>query len=399
MDVKVSKNKVSNKKGRIWVALTAIFLIVCAWLYVQPSAMSKVNSEQLWFGQVKQGTLPLEVTGFGVLESKVQRFLTASFSAVVEEVLLKPGAIVTPESIILRMSNPDIGQAVVQAELALNAQKGKLKQLVLTQEREMLEANNEQAELMLDLKVVEARVVAETKLAKQGIVTQLTLLETQAKVNKLSGRLENNKKRLEKSLETIGFQKTKANIYAPASGEITRTMVKAGDVISPGMPMIEILNLSRVQVQAEVPETYLNSVKKGQTVTIKFPALDKETKARISLIGQQVNPANRTFKVEIDIPNSGNLKPNLLATVMIKDFEKKNAVVLPSNLIQQEVSGKSYVFIKNEGEKGAIATKIYVTISETYEGETYVSEGLKGNETFIIKGSRDLKDGELIEIK
>jgi RND family efflux transporter MFP subunit len=210
---------------------------------------------------------------------------------------------------------------------------------------------------------------------------------------------ENNKKRLEKSLETIGFQKTKANIYAPASGEITRTMVKAGDVISPGMPMIEILNLSRVQVQAEVPETYLNSVKKGQTVTIKFPALDKETKARISLIGQQVNPANRTFKVEIDIPNSGNLKPNLLATVMIKDFEKKNAVVLPSNLIQQEVSGKSYVFIKNEGEKGAIATKIYVTISETYEGETYVSEGLKGNETFIIKGSRDLKDGELIEIK
>jgi RND family efflux transporter MFP subunit len=176
-------------------------------------------------------------------------------------------------------------------------------------------------------------------------------------------------------------------------------MVKAGDVISPGMPMIEILNLSRVQVQAEVPETYLNSVKKGQMVTINFPALDKETKARISLIGQQVNPANRTFKVEIDIPNSGNLKPNLLATVMIKDFEAKNAVVLPSNLIQQEVSGKSYVFIKGENEKGAIATKVYVTISETYEGETLVSEGLKGDETFIIKGSRDLKNGELIEVK
>ncbi|MFT6148232.1 MAG: RND family efflux transporter MFP subunit [Saprospiraceae bacterium] len=244
------------------------------------------------------------------------------------------------------------------------------------------------AELQISLDFAKIAYDRQKRLWDQNIGSEMQFLQA-----------KNNKNRLEKSLETISFQLTKANIYSPASGEITRTMVKAGDVISPGMPMIEILNLSRVQVQAEVPETYLNSVKKGQMVTINFPALDKETKARISLIGQQVNPANRTFKVEIDIPNSGNLKPNLLATVMIKDFEAKNAVVLPSNLIQQEVSGKSYVFIKGENEKGAIATKVYVTISETYEGETLVSEGLKGDETFIIKGSRDLKNGELIEVK
>lgn len=244
------------------------------------------------------------------------------------------------------------------------------------------------AELQISLDFAKIAYDRQKRLWDQNIGSEMQFLQA-----------KNNKDRLEKSLETIRFQLTKANIYSPASGEITRTMVKAGDVISPGMPMIEILNLSRVQVQAEVPETYLNSVKKGQMVTISFPALDKKTKARISLIGQQVNPANRTFKVEIDIPNSGNLKPNLLATVMIKDFEAKNAVVLPSNLIQQEVSGKSYVFIKGENEKGAIAEKVYVTISETYEGETLVSEGLKGDETFIIKGSRDLKNGELIEVK
>jgi membrane fusion protein, multidrug efflux system len=163
--------------------------------------------------------------------------------------------------------------------------------------------------------------------------------------------------------------------------------------------LIEVLNLSRVQVQAEVPETYLKSVKKGQTVKVKFPALEQETSAKITLIGQQVNPANRTFKVEIDMANSGNLKPNLLATVSLKDFEQKNAVVLPSELIQQEVSGKSYVFVQDEGEKGTIAKKVYVTIGETYEGETYISEGLTGDEIFIIKGARDLKDGELIEVK
>ncbi|NJN77240.1 MAG: efflux RND transporter periplasmic adaptor subunit [Saprospiraceae bacterium] len=210
---------------------------------------------------------------------------------------------------------------------------------------------------------------------------------------------KNQKERLEKSLETIRFQLTKSKIYAPASGEVVMTYVKQGDVISPGMPLVEILNLSRVQVHAEVPETYLTSVKKGQSVVVKFPALEKETRANISLIGQQINPANRTFKVEIDMANSGNLKPNLLAVVLLKDFEKKNVVVLPSELIQQEVSGNSYVFIQNEDKKGLTAKKVYVTIAESYQGETYISEGLTGDETFIIKGARDLKDGELIEVK
>lgn len=210
---------------------------------------------------------------------------------------------------------------------------------------------------------------------------------------------KNQKERLEKSLETVRFQKTKSNIYAPASGEVVMTYVKQGDVISPGMPLVEILNLSRVQVQADVPETYLGSVKKGQSVKVRFPALEKETTARVSLLGQRINPANRTFKVEIDMANSGNLKPNLLATVLIQNFGQKNAVVLPVELIQQEVSGKSYVFVKDSDDKGDIAKKIYVTLGDTYDGETHITEGLTGDEVFIIKGARDLKNGELIEIK
>lgn len=248
--------------------------------------------------------------------------------------------------------------------------------------------NNQIAEIETALELAKTTYERQKRLWEQNIGSEMQYLQA-----------KNQKERLEKSIESVRFQLTKSKIYATASGEVTRTMVKSGDVIAPGMPLIEVLNLSRVQVQAEVPETYLNSVKKGQMVKIKFPALEKETSAKISLIGQQVNPANRTFKVEIDLPNSGNLKPNLLATVSLKDFEVKNAVVIPSELIQQEVSGKSYVFIQNEGEKGAVAKKVYVTIGEAYEGETYISEGLTGDEIFIIKGARDLKDGELIEVK
>ncbi|MGB1120820.1 MAG: efflux RND transporter periplasmic adaptor subunit [Saprospiraceae bacterium] len=264
-----------------------------------------------------------------------------------------------------------------------NVRKG---QLIGTVDMESV--NKQIAELQTSLDLANTTFERQKRLWEQNIGSEMQYLQA-----------KNQKERLEKSLETIRFQLTKSKIYAPASGEVVMTYVKQGDVISPGMPLVEILNLSRVQVHAEVPETYLSSVKKGQPVTVKFPALDKETKARISLIGQQINPANRTFKVEVDMVNSGNLKPNLLAIVLLKDFEQKNAVVLPSELIQQEVSGKSYVFVEDKDEKGTVAKKVYVTISETYQGETYISEGLTGDETFIIKGARDLKDGELIEVK
>jgi RND family efflux transporter MFP subunit len=244
------------------------------------------------------------------------------------------------------------------------------------------------AELQTALELAQMTYERQKRLWDQNIGSEMQYLQ-----------VKNQKERLEKSIETVRFQLTKSKIYATATGEITRTMVKSGDVISPGMPLFEVLNLSRVQVHAEVPENYLGSVKKGQTVKVTFPALEKETTAKITLIGQKVNPANRTFKVEIDMPNSGNLKPNLLATISLKDFEKKDVVVLPSELVQQEVSGKSYVFVQDEGAKGLIAKKIYVTIEEAYQGGMYISEGLTGEEIFILKGSRDLKDGELIEVK
>jgi multidrug efflux pump subunit AcrA (membrane-fusion protein) len=165
------------------------------------------------------------------------------------------------------------------------------------------------------------------------------------------------------------------------------------------MPLAEILNLNRVQVEAEVPEIYLKNIKKGDAVNVKFPALDRETRATVSLIGQKINPANRTFKVEIDIPNSGDLKPNLLAVVQVRDKEQQSAVVLPSEIIQQDMSGQSFVFVKSEDENGAVAKKVFVQLGETYDGETAVIQGLTGNEQLIIKGARELKNNELIEIK
>lgn len=210
---------------------------------------------------------------------------------------------------------------------------------------------------------------------------------------------KNNKERLDKSLETAKFQLTKANVYAPISGVVDMVFLKTGEMASPGGPIVQLLSIGQVKVVANVPEKYLTAVKRGQMVDIKFPSLDREMRARVSLIGSSINPANRTFKVEVNVPNrDGLLKPNLLASMLVSDYKKEDAIVIPLELVQQEVSGRSYVYVKGVGGEGDHAKKVYVETGESYNGEIIITSGLKGKEELIVDGARGLANNELIKI-
>ncbi|MCB0571386.1 MAG: efflux RND transporter periplasmic adaptor subunit [Phaeodactylibacter sp.] len=210
---------------------------------------------------------------------------------------------------------------------------------------------------------------------------------------------KNGKERLEKSLETLRFQQSKSKVYAPVAGVVEQVVLQAGELASPGMPIIQILNPNKLKVVANVPENYLRAVKMGEKARVSFPALGQEQDARISLIGRTIDPANRTFNVEASVSNPNNLlKPNLLAVMLIMDFEQENVVSIPLDVVQQEVSGKDYVFVKESGERGPIARKVYVKTGRNYDGQIVIEEGLKGGEELILEGARGLAENDPIEI-
>jgi len=211
---------------------------------------------------------------------------------------------------------------------------------------------------------------------------------------------KNNKERLEKSMETVQYQLTKGNVYAPKSGVIEMVMAKTGEMAAPGAPIVQILNTSQVKIVANVPEKFLRNVKQGEMMSIEIPALDMKTKGRVTMLGRTINPSNRTFKVEVNLSNSkGLLKPNLLANMLLNDFSAKDVITVPLELVQQEVSGKDYVFVKKEGTEGSIAGKIYVTTGESYDGNIIIEEGLKGGEDLIATGARGLANNALIKVQ
>jgi RND family efflux transporter MFP subunit len=245
------------------------------------------------------------------------------------------------------------------------------------------------AEVEKSLELAQTVYERQKRLWEQNIGSEMQFLEAQ-----------NGKERLEKSLETLRFQLSKSKVYSPVSGVVERLALQAGEMASPGMPIIQVLNPNKLKVVANVPENYLRAVKLGEKVRVSFPALGQEQDARVSLIGRTIDPSNRTFEVEAAIDNTGGLlKPNLLAVMAIKDFEQLDAVAIPLETVQKEVSGQDYVYVKGEGEKGTYAKKVPVVTGQSYKGQIIIEAGLKGGEALILEGARGLAENELIQVQ
>lgn len=211
---------------------------------------------------------------------------------------------------------------------------------------------------------------------------------------------KNNKERLEKSLLTLDAQLKKANVYAPISGVVDMVFLKQGEVAGPGVPIVQILNTSRIKVVSDVPETYLGKVKVGQKVDILFPTLDKTVNRAVTMLGRTIDPSNRTFKLEIKMDNPKNeLKPNLLSVIKISDYVLNDAIVLPLEIIQQEVTGQKYVYVAENANNSWKAKKVNVTTGESTEGKTVITNGLTAGDKIILKGARSMTNGQPIIVE
>lgn len=211
---------------------------------------------------------------------------------------------------------------------------------------------------------------------------------------------KNNKERLEKNLETLRYNLSKSILYAPLSGIIENEMLGEGEMALTGMPIVTILNTSKLRVKADIPERYIKLIQSNQDVEVIFPALDETHRGRITLIGTAIDPANRTIGVEIRLLDKSRfLKPNLLAEVKLREIQVENALVIPVEYVLQEVDGSSFVYTVNRSNNEVRAKKTYITTGEAYESRIVIQEGLQDGMELVTTGARNVSDGELIEVQ
>ena len=226
------------------------------------------------------------------------------------------------------------------------------------------------------------------KLWEQNIGTEVQYLE-----------MKNRKESLELKLATTRSQLNKTRIKAPFNGVVDMIDVRVGEMAQPGMPIIRLVSMSNMYIKADVSESFIGKFHKGQKVKVYFPSTDYTIHSKISSIGQVINPNNRTFEIEIIIPaNGAKVKPNMITVLTLADYVNKNAMAVPTNIIQSDRIGKfAYAVIEEEGN--SVVKRIDIEHGITYGNETEIKQGLVGGEILVLKGGIGLTEGGIVEVK
>lgn len=203
------------------------------------------------------------------------------------------------------------------------------------------------------------------------------------------------------AVNQIKSQLGKTYIRAPFSGVIDDVITDQGTVVSPGQGVFRIVNLKDMYIKADVPERYLSSVVRGKEVSIEIPMLGETITSEVRQTGNYINPNNRSFSIEVDVPNkSGNVKPNLTARVKINDYSSENAILIPLNVISENAQNQQYVYkaIAGEDKNKAVAKQEIITTGKTQGDLIEVLDGLVEGDAIIVEGARTVKDGQEVKI-
>jgi RND family efflux transporter MFP subunit len=205
------------------------------------------------------------------------------------------------------------------------------------------------------------------------------------------------KESIENQLKALKSQKEMSIIKAPFSGIVDKINLKEGELASPGMRMIELVNLNKMKIKAEVSESLLPVIHKGDSVVITFPTYKGlEFKAPVFRTGNMINPANRTFTVELRVDNIDNkLKPYMVSTLKVNDYTLEKAITIPSIVIKKDFD-REFVFISEKTDSNTVARKVYVETGRSYKNQSVVTKGLKVGDKVIVKGYNIVSAGASI---
>ena len=200
----------------------------------------------------------------------------------------------------------------------------------------------------------------------------------------------------QKGVAQIKAQIAKTVIRAPFSGTIDEVYVEKGEVVSASPKgLMRIVNLGNMYVSTSIPETYIGKLKIGTEVDVYLSSLDKTYKGKVRQIGNFINPNNRSFGIEVSVPNPDNLlRPNQVAKLKVIDYVSKNAVVVPTNVIQQDAKKNSFVYtVANSNGKTGIAKKVIVKTGQSSDNVTEILSGLDADAIIVTEGMNTISDG------
>lgn len=208
---------------------------------------------------------------------------------------------------------------------------------------------------------------------------------------------KNRKETLERQLATAQSQLDMAYIKAPFNGRINDVNVNMGELVQPGLPILSMVGQEEMYLKAAVSEEYINDFSAGDSVQVFLPSIQKSFETVVSSVSYVINPANRTFQLEVKVNEFiERLKPNQFARLTLIDYENENAVVVPSDVVQQDNIG-DFIYVVDATGSQKKAKKVRIERGKSYNGSTEVLKGINAGDVIISEGYREAVGG--IEVR
>jgi RND family efflux transporter MFP subunit len=188
-------------------------------------------------------------------------------------------------------------------------------------------------------------------------------------------------------------------VRAPFAGSIEERFVEVGTMVNPGTPVVRILQMNPVKVTAGVPERYATDVRAGASVRVTFDVIpDQSFEGRVGFVGAAVNPRNRTFPVEVSLPNPGAvIKPEMVANVSLVRRIVGEALVVPQEAVVRVSSGHAVFVVRTEGQT-EVAEAREVTLGPSQRNQVTITTGLQPGDRVIVKGQQQVANGDRVRI-
>jgi RND family efflux transporter MFP subunit len=246
-----------------------------------------------------------------------------------------------------------------------------------------------------------AQMKIQTELAKTTFEKQERLWKQKIGSEMQFLQAKSNYEAQEKAVNQIQEQIAKTIVKAPFDGTIDEVITEQGNMVSPGMnQLFRIINLNEMFIETNVPEGHITTVTKGKSVEVELPVFEEKIQAKVEQVGSFINPANRTFKVEIPISNESKMiKPNLTAKIRVNDYTNEKALLIPQSIISENAAGEEYLYIIEKKVKNVgIAKKIIIKTGQTEGDFIEVLNGIENGAEVILEGARSIKDGQEVKV-
>ena len=208
---------------------------------------------------------------------------------------------------------------------------------------------------------------------------------------------KNNKEGLEKRLATMNEQLDMTRIKSLINGTVDAVNVKVGENAAPGAPAFRVINTDRLKVVAGVSEAFITSIKKGNKVLVEISDTGKKIESTVSFVGRNIDQLSRTFPVEVALPTSADLRPNMTAVVRVIFYSDPAALCVPVNVVQ-DINGEKIVYVVETNGKQTVARKKVVEVVGVYGNLAQIKSGIKTGDKIITVGYQGLNDGEFVKI-